>query len=193
MQETLIASALGFIGSIVVTLILTLYFSRKLQPFEKMGDIISNIAGDDQSVTNISNAANSLVQIGVLAQTGNEIFQDEALFDGILNTIAQRAVKIFQMSILGTKSGDSRRLQKAETLVNEGLVEGIKSLNPLIGVALKATGLDEELRKDPEMFQYIMQVIMDKGLLNFLDPSMLGMGGNVQGQETMNESQGVRF
>lgn len=161
----------------LVTLILALYFSKRLKPFDRLSQVLENVVGDDEAVVNVSAATNSLMQIGVAAESVNQIIQDKELFDGLLQDIAKRAVKIFQMSILGTKSGDVRRMAKAETLVNEAIIDGAAKLNPLIGIALKATGLDEELKKDPEMFGYILQAIQDKGLLRMLDQNALSLPG----------------
>ena len=174
-SETIIAAIIAAITTIISLVFITFYFSSKLKPFESVGVLLEQTVGDETQVLELSQAVNSLVHIGVMAQTMNQIFQDEALLEGLLTTIAQKAVKIFQMSVLGTKSGDSRKAAKAEAMVNEAMIVGMEKLNPVIGIALKATGLDEELRKDPEMFQYIMQVVMDKGLLNMLDPSALSM------------------
>ena len=167
-----------------VTLFTLLYFSRRLTPFDRLGRFLDNVLGDDEAVVNVTEATNSLLQIGTAAGSINGILQDDELLDGFLTEIAKRGVKIFQMSMLGIKSGDSRRMAKAETLVNEGLLKGLKSLNPIIKYGLELTGLDEEIEKEPEMFQYIMHQLMEKGVLNMFSPESLAVPkGSVSGKQ----------
>lgn len=163
------------VTTVVLIIFTTLHFSKRLKPFEKIGDVLDNVVGDDEAVANVTEAANSLIQIGQAAEHANEILQDEELLDGFLQEIAKRGVKIFQMSLLGTKSGDSRKMAKAERLVEEGMVDAIAKINPVIGIFLEASGLGEELRENPNMLGYVVQAVQNKGLLNMFDLSSLGV------------------
>ena len=168
-------TVISIIAGMATTLFLALYFSRRLTPFDRMGRVLENVLGDDEAVAQMTASTNSLMQIGTAAESMNAILQDEELFDNLLQDIAKRAVKIAQMSMLGIKSGDSRRMAKAEGIVNEAMVKGLKKLHPLIDYGLRITELDKVIEEEPEMFQYIMAQLMDKGFLNMMNPESLAL------------------
>lgn len=159
----------------VVTMSLAFYFSRRLRPFDRLGQVLEKIFIDDKSVENVTEATESLVQIGTAAESINKIFQNEELLNGLLTQIAQRGVKIYANTLAGVASGDSRRMAKAEGIVNEAMVKGLKKLHPLIDYGLRITELDKVIEEEPEMFQYIMAQLMDKGFLNMINPESLAV------------------
>lgn len=148
--------------SSVFSALLILYVMRRMekriQPFE---NLIFSFSPDT-----FSEVAQSLNTLSSSVSFYTEMFTNEETLDTLLQEIASRAVRIFQMSILGTKSGDSRKAAKAEALVNEAVVTGIKKINPVVDWFLRETELDQELEKNPELLGYIIQQVVDKGLLN---------------------------
>lgn len=169
----------------VVTIFLAFYFSKRLRPFDRLGQVLEKIFIDDKSVENVTEATESLVQIGTAAESANKIFQDKELFDNLLTQIAQRGVKIYAKTLAGVASGDSRRMAKAEGIVNEAMVKGLKKLHPLIDYGLRITELDKVIEEEPEMFQYIMAQLMDKGFLNMINPESLALPGKAKGREQL--------
>jgi len=162
----LLASVITLIGA---PIILELYskwrFKRILVLAENFEHLINKKGGQEQ----LSNAVDAFVHIGGLASNANAIMADEELFDGLLSTLANRIMKSLKMSMMGTASGDVKKYARAERLVNEALVEGIKKMNPYVEIILKVTGLDQEIQEDPELFGLILQVITkNEGLMGML-------------------------
>lgn len=171
--EDIVLTIVTTIISVFMFLFITFYFSREIKPFKKLGLIIERVVGDKNSTENIAEATASLVEIGTAAASLNMILQDKESFDGLITEIAQRGVKIFQMSILGSKSGDARTQAKAERLVNEGLVKMIKKLHPAINLFLKYSELDKDLEEDPTLISDILLAVsQNKGLAGMMQGFM---------------------
>jgi len=143
-EALVITQLVGIIVSVLTILFITSYFARKVDPFTRLIPLIESFSGDEKSQVRLNDALDSLIYIGASAKILYGMFEDEESYTGFITLIAQKAVKIFQMSMLGVKSGDSRREAKAEELVQKAMIRGAKELSPAIGIALKVTGLDEE-------------------------------------------------
>ena len=175
-----LTAELFFLGSIftgvLTLLVLEIYTRFRFGWIKPLSQKIKHFTDKKGSEEQISEAIESFVHIGALASNANEIMADESLFNGLLSTLANRIMNSFKMSMMGTASGDVKKMAKAERLVNEALIEGVKQMSPWISIALKTTGLDEELKEDPEMFGLIMQVLSQ-------NQGLMGMLGNISGLE----------
>ena len=166
----------SFLTGLVTILILETYTRFRFGWIRPLSEKIKHFINKEEGEEQISDAIDSFVHIGGLASNANAIMADEELFNGLLSTLANRIMHSFKMSMMGTASGDVKKMAKAERLVNESLIEGVKQMSPWINMALKVTGLDEELKEDPEMFGLIMQVLMK-------NEGLMGMLGNLGGLE----------
>ena len=171
-------------SAILIVPILEFYMRFRFRWLKSLSEKIQHFVNKKGSQEQISEAIDSFVHIGGLASNANAIMADESLFNGLLSTLANRIMHSFKMSMMGTASGDVKKMAKAERLVNEALIEGVKQMSPWVNIALKATGLEEELKEDPEMFGLIMQVITEnKGLMGMLQ-NMGSVEGFISAPET---------
>jgi len=173
----------GFILS-VISFVLFLYFfffryRTEFSGITQLSAILDARLRDEDSAEILNDAIDSFYHLGALAQNANGLIADPEAFDMFLTDFAGRLRKSAMGAMMGVASGDSRRLAKADEMVNVAMIEGAKKLNPIIGGFLRLSGLDEELKKDPEMFGYIIQALSTKGgLLNMFNvEQMLGQTG----------------
>ena len=185
------------VGVAVVPFLLFRHFSKKLSPFEKIADVAGVIFDDfsedsEDNKAKITGLIDTLTGLGNAATGINVILSDEEAFESFMTILASKIRKSMIGSFLGTASGDSKRMAKAETLVNKAIVDGATKLNPIIGMLIKSTGLDEVLQEDPEMFDYILQVIANKdGLMSMFANQNMSIPG--LGDQDSATGGGVNF
>lgn len=150
------------VGSALVTLLILGWFTRKFKGLNRLSDVADQFLTKDNTES-LSTTFESIQQLGTLSGNVNQILANEEMFDFMLTELAGRIRKSMITSIMGVKSGDSKKLAKAETMVNEGIINFAEKVNPWIGMFLKFSGLGDELRADPEMMGYILQIIGDQG------------------------------
>ena len=187
---------------ILAPIVLELYLNRKFPSITKLSDNLTQFVNADGSTEQLSTAVDSMVHIGELASNANAILASSEMMESLMTDLASRVMHSFKMSMMGTASGDVKKIAKAERLVTEAVIEGVKQYSPWINIALKATGLDEELKEDPEMFGLIMQVLTkNDGLMGMLQ-GMGGIEGMTAGQEqdvvreattALNSGRGIDF
>lgn len=172
--QELLSTIATLVISVVVPLLLVLYFEIRFKFVRRLVHIIEPILDKfDPDDAKFSAMTDNLVSLGQAATNINTILSDEEAFDGTLSLLANKIRKSFIGSLLGTASGDSKRMARADTLVNEAVVQGAMRLNPILGIVIKATGLDQVIKDDPEMFDYIFEAIANKGGLMKLIGSQL--------------------
>lgn len=114
----------------------------------------------DLNFQDLAVATNS---IGKAALKLQAVLDDEDLLSEYMTTLAGKIRESMAYSIMGVKSGDSKRLAKAEEMLDVAMVEGAKKMNPVIGMFLEASGLDEDLKESPNMLGYLLQALANKG------------------------------
>lgn len=183
-MDSTLAIMIGSLLLSVISLVLVLYFfwdyKRSYSGITQLSSALEEAFKDEDTSELIYTSIDSFHSLGVLAQNANAIMTDEEAFDGLLTELAIRVRKSMIGSIMGTASGDVKKKAKAERILNEAIIDGAQKMNPVLGLFLKVTGLDEELRKDPEMTSYILQLVTERGLMNMLDPSILSLPSGEQ-------------
>lgn len=195
MDSTLAVLIGGFVLS-VISLVLVLYFfydyKRSYSGLTQLSSALEEAFKDGDTSELIYSSIDSFHSLGTLAQNANAVLMDEETFDGLLTEFAGRVRKSIMTSIMGTASGDVKKRDHAERVLNEAMIDGAQKMNPMLGMLLKVTGLDEELREDPELLGYILQIVSEKGLLNMFDSSMLSLP-SAQQQGIVKERLGIDF
>lgn len=195
-MDSILAVLIGGFVLSIISLVLVLYFfydhKRSYSGITRLSEILEDRLSDEDSATMLHDAIDSFYHLGALAQNANAIMSDEETFDGLLTEFAGRVRKSIVGSIMGTASGDVKKRAHAERLLNNAMIDGAQKMNPMLGMLLKVTGLDEELREDPELLGYILQIISEKGLLNMFDSSMLSLPSTEQ-QRVVKEHLGIDF
>lgn len=140
----------------------------------------------------LNDALDSFYHLGALAQNTNAILSDEDTFDALMTDFAGRIRKSMIGAVMGTASGDVKKLAHAERVLNEAMIEGAKKASPELGVLLEISGLDDELKENPELFGYIIQIAEKNGLLNMFRGSTVNQPSAEQ-QAMVHERLGVDF
>lgn len=184
-METALAIMIGSFILSVISFVLFLYFfffryRKDFRGITQLSTILDARLRDEDSAEMLNDALDSFYHLGAAAQNVNAILTDEEAFDGILTELASRVRKSIMGSIMGTASGDIKKKAHAERVLNEAIIDGAQKMNPVLGLFLKITGLDEELRKDPEMTGYILQLLSEKGLMNMIDSNILSLPSGQQ-------------
>lgn len=196
MQTILEIQVAGLILSIV-SLVLFLYFflfryRTDFSGITQLSTILDVRLKDEDSAEMLNDALDSFYHLGAVAQNVNAILSDEETFDMLMTDFASRVRKSIMMSMMGTASGDVKKMARAEGLLNDAIVDSAQQLMPELALLLKVSGLDEELKADPELLGYILQIAEKNGLLNMLNRSMLNVPSREQ-QQTVHEKLGVDF
>ena len=175
MIETIIISLV----TLVITFLMITKFSNRYRGLERLSEIVEEFTADSENVNQLKTITQSLVQIGYGADAMLQILNDEEAIDSLLTALASKIRKSFVGAMMGTASGDSRKKEKAERMVNEAIVTAAQKMNPMVGVILKATGIDQELQEDPELMGYILQVLSEKNLGSMLQGQILPQSGSL--------------
>ena len=196
-METALALAIGSFILAVASFVLFLYFfffryRSDFSGITQLSSALEESFKDGDTSELIYDSIDAFHSLGGFAQNANAILTDEDTFDALLTDFAGRVRKSLMMSIMGTASGDVKKRDHAERLLNEAMIDGAQKMNPMLGMLLKVTGLDEELKKDPELLGYILQIVTEKGLLNMFDSSMLSLPSNEQ-QAIVGQKLGIDF
>ncbi len=185
----------GLILSGISFLLFLYFFYRYKSDFRGITQLSSALEEsfkDEDTSDLIYDSIDAFHSLGSLAQNANAIMTDEDTFDALMTDFAGRVRKSVVMSIMGTASGDVKKRAHAERVLNEAMIDGAQKMNPMLGMLLKVTGLDEELRDDPELLGYILQIVSEKGLLNMFDSSMLSLPSSEQ-QSRVKQQLGIEF
>lgn len=148
-------------------LFLTLFFNWKLKKFEPIGDMIDSL--DKQTTRSTKQAFSTFQRIGEAANYIVETIEDDDLLGEFVTRLVQKARKIGAMSLMGVKSVDSRKMIKAEKMVDEAMVKMATKTNPILTWVLETTGFDEELKKYPDLIPYLITAAEQKGLFDNAD------------------------
>lgn len=195
METALAVMIASFILSCVTAVLFLYFFYRYKSDFRGITQLSSALEesfkdGDTSEL--IYDSIDAFHSLGGFAQNANAILTDEETFDSLMTDFAGRVRKSVVMSIIGTASGDVKKKAHAERVLNEAMIDGAQKMNPMLGMLLKVTGLDEELREDPELLGYILQIVSEKGLFNMFDSSMLSLPSGQQ-QSIVHEKLGIDF
>lgn len=178
MSDILIAAIVQSVIAAVMLLFTVFIFTRELKPFKKIGQVIEGISIQDTEKTTA--AFNSLTQLGEAAGNFSEIMNDEELLEDFVLKISRKIRQIGIMTALGIKSGDKAhnkiKMERAETLIDEGMVKATKEIHPALSAVLKISGLDEVLADEPELLPFLLQAAGDKGLLDNLASFLPNLG-----------------
>lgn len=196
-METALALAIGSFILAAASFVLILYFmffkyKEDFKGITQLSSALEESFKDEDTSELIYDSIDAFHSLGGLAQNANAILTDEDAFDGLMTDFAGRVRKSVMMSIMGTASGDLKKHAHAERLLNEAMIDGAQKMNPMLGMLLKVTGLDEELKADPELLGYILQIVSEKGLLNMFDNSMLSLPSAEQ-ERTVKQQLGIDF
>lgn len=177
MIEVIIQGILTIIGSGIVAFVIVKYFTGKYSGLEQLSEVAVAIFDDwnEDSKFELKEVLASANQLGIAAQSINGILQDKELFDDLLTDFAGRIRKSFVGAMMGTASGDSRKAAKAEQIVNEAMIQGVKKLNPIIGWLMKETGLDVTLEENPDLLPYLLVEAEKRGLFNLFNNESLAL------------------
>lgn len=195
-METALAVMIAGLALSLISLMLILYLAKDYKEsfagITQLSQALEKAFDDEDSAELIYESIDSFHSLGALAKDANAILSDEESFDGLLTELAARVRKSIMASIMGTASGDVRKRAHAERVLNDAMIDGAQKMNPMLGMLLKVTGLDEELREDPELLGYILSIVQEKGLLNMFDSSMLSLPSNEQ-QSMVKQQLGIDF
>lgn len=196
-METALALAIGSFILAVASFVLILYFmffkyKEDFSGITQLSSALEESFKDEDTSELIYDSIDAFHSLGSLAQNANAILSDEETFDALMTNFAGRVRSSIMHSMMGTASGDVKKKARAERLLNDAMVEGAQQMNPMLGMLLKVTGLDEELKADPELLGYILQIVSEKGLLNMFDSSMLSLPSNEQ-QAIVKQQLGIDF
>lgn len=182
MQAEPVSIIITVVIAIVVPIFFYFIFRKELKPFKRLADIATVIfdESDEYDKEKISGIVDDLSTLGRAASNVNEVLSSEEAFDGFMTILANKIRKSFVAGLLGGASGDSKRMAKADKLVNKAMIDGLAQMNPMIGAAAQAMGLNEIIEEDPEMFDAILKVIFNKGglieMFKTQNPSLAGLG-----------------
>lgn len=148
-------------------LFITFFFNWKLRKFEPIGDLLESI--DPVTKQSTKHAFKTFQEMGRSLSYLVETIEDDDLLGDVVSRTIQKAKKIGAMSLMGVKSVDSRKMIKAEKMIDEAMVKMATKSNPILDWILKETGFDEELAKYPDMIPYLLQAANSKGLFDNAD------------------------
>ena len=196
METALAIMIAGFILS-CLSFVLFLYFflfryRTDFNGITQLSTILDARLSDEDSAEMLNDALDSFYHLGALAQNTNAILSDEDTFDALMTDFAGRIRKSMIGAVMGTASGDVKKLAHAERVLNEAMIEGAKKASPELGVLLEISGLDDELKENPELFGYIIQIAEKNGLLNMFRGSTVNQPSAEQ-QAMVHERLGVDF
>lgn len=179
-METALAVMIGSLILSIISFVLFLYFfffryRNDFRGITRLSSALEESFGDEDTSELIYNSIDAFHRLGSFAENANAIMTDEETFDALMTDFAGRVRKSIVMSMMGTASGDGKKRAHAERVLNEAIIDGAQKMNPVLGLFLKVTGLDEELRADPEMTGYILQLVQEKGLMNLIDSNVLSL------------------
>lgn len=166
--DLVILMVIGVIGPLATLFCVDLILKKRYSGLNRLSAKLDDYLGSKENEEMIDRSVQSFFEVSQLAQTTNAILNNEEAFEGLLTNLATKIRTSFQRSLMGTESGNVRKKEKAERLAQDAIIHGIKEFNPMIGMALKATGLDEELQKDPELLGYILQYMTQNGGISAL-------------------------
>ena len=170
-METALAVMIGSFILSIITFVSFLYFfffryKSDFHGITQLSMILDARLSDEDSIELLNDAIDSFYQLGALAQNANAIMTDEDALDAYMTTFAGKVRKSMVGAIMGTASGDVKKLAHAERVLNVAMIEGAKKMSPELGLLLEVSGLETELQENPELFGYIIQIAEKNGLLN---------------------------
>ena len=183
METALAIMFAGLILSCVSTVLILYFFYRYKSDFRGITQLSSALEEsfkDEDTSELIYSSIDAFHSLGGFAQNANAILTHEDTLDAFMTDFAGRVRKSIVGSIMGTASGDVKKKAKAERILNEAIIDGAQQMNPILGLFLKVTGLDEQLREDPELTGYILQLVQEKGLMNLIDSNVLSLPSGQQ-------------
>ena len=184
MQESLVIIGIvqAIAGLVVLPIVLYLIFQREMKPFRRISEIATSIFDDfdDAQKNKIGGILDTISPIADAANNLNAVLSNEEAFDASLTILASKIRKSFVAGLLGEASGDSKRMAKADTLINTAMVDGLASINPLLGPLMESLGIKEMISEDPKMFDAIIASVFQKGglieMFKAQNPNIAGLG-----------------
>ena len=196
LMDLMLAFTIGGFILAFVSLVLVLYVVRNYRSdfkgITQLSSALEESFKDEDASELIYDSIDAFHNLGALSQNINAIITDEETFDALMTDFAGRVRSSIMHSMMGTASGDVKKKARAERLLNDALVDGAQQLNPMLGMLLRVTGLDEELKADPELLGYILQIVNERGLLNMFDQSMLSLPSSEQ-EAKVKQHLGIDF
>lgn len=196
-METALALAIGSFILAVASFVLFLYFFfvRYKDDFAGITQLSSalDVAFKDEDTSEmIYSSIDSFHSLGILAQNANAIMSDEETFDALMTNFAGRIRKSMIGAVMGTASGDVKKLAQAERVLNKAMIDGAKKMSPEFALLMNVSGLDVELEENPEMFGYIMQIAEKNGLLNMFSGAIANQP-SIEQQRVVHKKLGIDF
>jgi len=185
----------GLILSVMSFVLFLYFFYRYRSDFKGITQLSSALEesfGDEDTSELIYNSIDAFHRLGAFAENANAILTDEETLDLMMTDFAGRVRKSMMGAVMGTASGNVKKLAHAERVLNEAMIDGAKKISPALGILLNVSGLDEELKENPELLGYILQVAEQSGLLNMLSGSMVNLP-SAEKQMLVHEKLGVDF
>lgn len=195
METALALQVVGVIiaaASLVFLLFLAYDYRTKFSGITRLSTALDEAFKDKDTSEMIYSSIDSFHSLGTLAQNANAVLSDEETFDTLLTEFAGRVRKSMIYSIMGTASGDVKKMAHAERVLNEAMIEGAKKASPELAILLNVSGLDAELKENPELFGYIVKIAEKNGLLNMFGGKLLNQPSDDQ-KAMVHEKLGVEF
>lgn len=194
--ETALALAIGSFILASASFVLFLYFFFRYKDdfagITQLSSALEVAFKDEDTSEMIYSSIDSFHSLGTLAQNANAIMTDEETLDALMTSFAGRVRKSMMGAVMGTASGDVKKLAHAERVLNTAMINGAKKMSPEFALLMNVSGLDVELEENPELFGYIMKIAEKNGLLNMFSGQIAKQPSATQ-QEMVHEKLGIEF
>ena len=169
----------------ILAIVFYFVFKRELKPFKQIADMATTIFDDfdEDTSTKITSFIDTLEPIAKAAVGINEILSNEESFKAGMQTLAHYIRTSFVAGLLGEVSGDSKRMAKADKLIDKAMVKGLAGINPMLQPLIEGLNLEGVIDEDPKMFNALVgAVFKEGGILSMIakrNPNLFGglLGG----------------